>query len=115
MLLAAAVLTAAWAGLTFAQQSRPPRPGTYYDTYEPDKRLRLRRESCMSGEMTVGAYCAKACRKGYGFVSGSKLPKCRSLEPIPVGQAPLPTRKDIGVQPLLPRERATPRPNSPKY
>lgn len=97
LLLTTAVL--AFAGTAMAADNdAPPRntAGTqklYYDTYVPAQRMRLRRETCMDTEQSVGAFCVKACQTGYVPVAGPPV-RCRSAKPLPPGQFPGPVRRE---------------------
>ncbi len=108
MLLAA---VAGWAVIqgssALAQERRQTQARLFYDTYEPSQRLRTRRENCTKDEEYFGAHCVRKCRTGYALLPGSKPAKCRSLTPLPAGQLPGPVRKEVGVQPLAPRQPST--------
>jgi hypothetical protein len=100
--LAIAVL-AVLATAAGAAQPTPPRNANggakaklYYDTYEPVQRLRLRRETCGRTEQAVGAFCVKACQRGYVAVAGKPV-RCRSLTPLPPDHFPGPVRKEMDV------------------
>jgi hypothetical protein len=98
-ILALAVLAPA-AGAAQPTPSQSTAGGTraklYYDAYEPVQRLRLRRETCGRTEQAVGAFCVKACQRGYVAVAGKPV-RCRSLTPLPPDHFPGPVRKEMDV------------------
>ena len=138
LFLAAGVCAATWTSFAAAQQppaktvpekKAPARPSTtapsnvppaakalqnkpQYDVYEPSQRLRTRRQECMKGEDSVGAYCVKKCQTGYTMEVRGKQARCRAINPLPPGAIAGAPRKEIGVQPKLPPP-AKPEPPKP--
>jgi hypothetical protein len=104
LLLLAGLAAGAGDGLAQTRPSQPQKaePPAKYDQYEPSRTRRLRAEVCGRHEETVGAYCVKACQKGYVLLPDVDPPRCRGVEPLPQGQIPGPIRKEIGEQPKLP-------------
>jgi hypothetical protein len=74
-----------------------------FDAYDPSKRLRNSRQSCMRDEEHVGAYCAKKCQPGYQMEIKDNFATCRSLTPLPPGVMPGPRHKETGIQPEPPK------------
>lgn len=116
----AILVLAALATAAGAAEPKPPRSNAgaakeklYYDTYEPVQRLRLRRETCGRAEQAVGAFCVKACQRGYVAVAGKPV-RCRSLTPLPPGHFPGPVRKEMNVLPPRPVPKPGPSQN-PKH
>ena len=91
-----------------AEKSVQPSGAALYDHYEPSRRQRIRRESCMRDEDDAGAFCAKRCDTGYRLVPGSKPPLCRSVKPLPPGQKPGPVRRQVSSEPYKPVETPAP-------
>lgn len=111
LLFAAGIVAAApWPALAqqkpAAEKSAQP-SGTYYDQYEPSRRQRTRRESCLRDEDEAGAFCVKRCDTGYRLVPGANPPRCRSIKPLPPGQKPGPIRKQVS-EPYKPLETPLP-------
>ena len=77
------LLAAAWIvaqpGAALAQQKKAPAAKPVYDQYEPSRVLRTGRQDCMRDEDAIGAYCVKACQRGYVSVTNSNPPRCRSI------------------------------------
>lgn len=92
LLLLAGCCAVAQAGLALAQRSPPVKPA--YDQYEPSRVLRTGRQDCTKDEDAIGAYCVRACQKGYVPVPDSNPPRCRGVEPLPPGQLAGPIRKE---------------------
>ena len=83
---------------------------TYYDLYEPSQRQRLRRETCMKEETSLGPFCVRNCMAGYVMEEGRPA-RCRSIQPLPLGSLPPSTvRKEIGTQPIPPVPENAPKP-----
>jgi hypothetical protein len=97
-----------------AQKAAPAKPPgrVYYDIYEPLQRTRLKKESCMKDEDSVGAYCVKKCMPSYELKSDIRPMRCQGTNPLPPGVLPGPIRTDIGTQPM-PVPPAKPRPEKP--
>lgn len=100
------LLAVAWIvvqpGAALAQQKKkPPAPKPVYDQYEPSRVLRTGRQDCMRDEDAIGAYCVKACQRGYVSVTNSNPPRCRSIEPLPPGQLAGPLRRETATLPKL--------------
>ena len=91
-----------------AEKSKPPAapaaapraPAPAYVVYEPSRRQRLRRESCMRDEEMSGRFCVKQCERGYVAIdSPDGIPRCRSQKPLPPGQSAPPVRKEQAPPP----------------
>lgn len=82
---------------------------TYYDAYEPLQRARLKRESCMRDEDSIGAYCVKKCLPSYELKSEMRPMRCQGTKPLAPGVLPGPVRSDIGVQKMPSQPDAPPR------
>jgi hypothetical protein len=89
--------------------AKPP-ARVYYDIYEPLQRPRLKRESCMKGEDSVGAYCVKKCNPSYVLRSDIRPMRCQGTNPLPPGVLPGPIRSDVGIQPMPPQPDRPPLP-----
>lgn len=77
-------------------------PKVYYDIYEPLQRPRLKRESCMKTEDSVGAYCVTKCNPSYELKSDVRPMRCVGTKPLPPGMLPGPIRSEKGIQPMPP-------------
>jgi hypothetical protein len=97
LILLAGSCAAAQGGLALAQKLPPSKP--VYDQYQPNRVLRTGRQECMSNEDPIGAYCVRMCQKGYVVVPDSDPPRCRSIEPLPPGQAAGPIRMETAPVP----------------
>jgi hypothetical protein len=123
----AGVAGAVWLAAPAAAQDSAKRPGTssvaqnaqpaeqkkaVYQTYQPNKRLRTRKDTCIKDETLSGPWCVKACMKGYVFVPGSNPPKCRGEQPLPQGQLPRPEWQEAAPVPkrTAPASKPLPRP-----
>lgn len=76
----------------------PARP--LYDVYEPLQRPRLKRESCLKDEDSVGVYCVKKCNPSYELKSDVRPMRCQGTIPLPPGMLPGPIRSEVGEQPM---------------
>ena len=67
-----------------------------YDTYEASRTFPGRRSGCSKGEDPLGAFCVKACKKGYVEIDDRKASKrqCRSAKPLPPGVTPTKGQKE---------------------
>jgi hypothetical protein len=100
-----------------AQAQAPQKPAAakpparvYYDAYQPLQRPRLKRESCMKSEESVGAYCVKKCNPSYVLKSDMRPMVCQGTNPLPPGVLPGPMRAEAGVQPIPPVPENAPKP-----
>lgn len=103
LLLLAAACALALPGIAGAQKKPPRKP--VYDQYEPSRVLRTGRQPCMRDEDAIGAYCVRACQKGYIPVPDSNPPRCRGVEPLPPGQLAGPIRRETARLPKQPGPR----------